>query len=185
VWILWTCVLWYLVYIFNSSIFWDTRRWIKSKSTIRSRSSSLVIGKNNTELPGTSYELEMDVTLTVMTQLLILCTFLACHQKVEDLCTQCHQVLMRVTWHSQLNVTVKRISNIPKLQQIHQHIEVFLSPKILVLKFPQTLCTVAFQCISIKLKYILFPSTQSLILMLYLYDYLAICSDNMIIIRLI
>jgi hypothetical protein len=36
VWILWTCVLWYLVNIFNSSIFWDTRRWIKSKSTIRS-----------------------------------------------------------------------------------------------------------------------------------------------------
>jgi hypothetical protein len=35
VWILWTCVLWYLVYIFNSSIFWDTRRWMKSKSTIR------------------------------------------------------------------------------------------------------------------------------------------------------
>jgi len=25
---LWTCVLWYLVYICNSSIFWDTRRWI-------------------------------------------------------------------------------------------------------------------------------------------------------------
>jgi hypothetical protein len=39
-WILWTCVLWYFVYIFNSSIlfvFWDTRRWIKSKSTIRSK----------------------------------------------------------------------------------------------------------------------------------------------------
>jgi hypothetical protein len=36
---LWTCVLWYLVYIFNSSIlfvFWDTRRWIRSKNTIRS-----------------------------------------------------------------------------------------------------------------------------------------------------
>jgi len=27
----------FLVYIFYSSIFWDTRRWIKSKSTIRSR----------------------------------------------------------------------------------------------------------------------------------------------------
>jgi len=26
----------FLVYIFYSSIFWDTRRWIKSKSTIRS-----------------------------------------------------------------------------------------------------------------------------------------------------
>jgi len=25
----------FLVYIFYSSIFWDTRRWIKSKSTIR------------------------------------------------------------------------------------------------------------------------------------------------------
>jgi hypothetical protein len=38
VWILWTCVLWYFVYIFNSSIlfvFCDTRRWIKSKNTIR------------------------------------------------------------------------------------------------------------------------------------------------------
>jgi len=36
----------FLVYIFYSSIFWDTRRWIKSKSTIRSymldtKSSSL------------------------------------------------------------------------------------------------------------------------------------------------
>jgi len=27
----------FLVYIFYSSIFWDTRRWIKSKSTIRSK----------------------------------------------------------------------------------------------------------------------------------------------------
>jgi len=26
----------FLVYIFYSSIFWDTRRWIKSKSTIHS-----------------------------------------------------------------------------------------------------------------------------------------------------
>jgi hypothetical protein len=36
VWILWTCVLWYFVYIFNSSIFWDIRQWIKSKNTIHS-----------------------------------------------------------------------------------------------------------------------------------------------------
>jgi len=35
VWI-WTCVLWFLYIYFYSSIFWDTRRWIKSKSTIRS-----------------------------------------------------------------------------------------------------------------------------------------------------
>jgi hypothetical protein len=33
----WTCIVVFLVYIFYSSIFWDTRRWIKSKSTIRSR----------------------------------------------------------------------------------------------------------------------------------------------------
>jgi hypothetical protein len=37
----WTCVLWFLVYIFYSSIFWDTRRWIKSKSTIRSLLKSI------------------------------------------------------------------------------------------------------------------------------------------------
>jgi hypothetical protein len=37
-------VYWYLVYIFNSSIFWDTRRWIKSKSTIRSLLKLLLCG---------------------------------------------------------------------------------------------------------------------------------------------
>jgi hypothetical protein len=42
VWILWTCVLWYLVYIFLIPqfclFFWDTRRWIKSKNTPSSES---------------------------------------------------------------------------------------------------------------------------------------------------
>jgi hypothetical protein len=41
-WVIYPCVNFgrvycdFLVYIFYSSIFWDTRRWIKSKSTIRS-----------------------------------------------------------------------------------------------------------------------------------------------------
>jgi hypothetical protein len=30
------CIVIFGIYIFNSSIFWDTRRWIKSKNTIRS-----------------------------------------------------------------------------------------------------------------------------------------------------
>jgi hypothetical protein len=45
VWILWTCALWYLVHIFNSSIFWDTRRWIKSKNTIRRMIGWFVCGE--------------------------------------------------------------------------------------------------------------------------------------------
>jgi hypothetical protein len=33
----WKCVLWFFgMYIFIPQFFWDTRRWIKSKSTIRS-----------------------------------------------------------------------------------------------------------------------------------------------------
>jgi hypothetical protein len=57
----------FLVYTFYSSIFWDTRRWIKSKSTIRSIRNILLLAWIGTaeiwSIPGDSYVFNINFNL--------------------------------------------------------------------------------------------------------------------------